>query len=264
MKKYEDHLITPQQITVIFNEGHPISISNDDTRYNSLLSLLRNKQFDQITDLVDQTGKLNKYLSEYTKGKFLVRHGVIIIDEEPLPDTLSDKLLELTDANEDTLPLEKFWQNLRKNPSKESVKDLFAFLRANKIPITSSGCFIAYKKVRTDYKDCHSGKICNKPGRIVKMLREQVNADRNVTCSYGLHVAAYSYASNFSSGVLLEVEVNPRDVVAVPPDYKQQKMRVCRYRVIRRATHEIKDLIYRREPRRTQFEELGDASEIAI
>ena len=264
MKKYEDHIITPQQITIIFSEGHPISVSNDDGRYPTVLSLLQNKNYDQIADIVDQSAKLNRYLDEYTKGKFLVRHGVIVIDNEPLPDALSDKLLELADANEDTLPLERFWQNLRKNPSRESIKDLFAFLRANMIPITRNGCFIAYKKVRTDYKDCHSGTICNKPGRIVKMLREQVNADRNVTCSYGLHVAAYQYASNFSNGILLEVEVNPRDVVAVPPDYKQQKMRCCRYRVIRRATHEIKDLIYRREPRKTEFEELGNENEISV
>ena len=80
------------------------------------------------------------------------------------------------------------------------------------------------------------------------MERGQVDADRERTCSFGLHVAAFSYASNFTGGILLEVEVNPRDVVAVPPDYNQQKMRVCRYRVLRRAENEIQELVYRRAP----------------
>jgi len=249
MKKYINHLITPQQITIIFDEGNPISIFKEDSRYTQLLDLLKelrdtpNENYDKITCLIDKPTQIN----EYTKGKFIVRDGVIHINNEALPNELSEKLLQLVDANEETRPLEKFWHNLKRNPSKESKRDLFAFLRANKIPITPNGCFIAYKKVRNDWMDCHTGTISNKPGTIVKMEREHVDGNRNNTCSTGLHVAAYSYASTFQTGIMLEVEVNPRDVVAVPPDYQQQKMRVCRYRVVRSAEKELDDLIYRQE-----------------
>jgi len=242
--KYEAHLITPQWITLIFSNTNPIFVSRDDARYPQVKSLLDKQRFDELPQIVDRSTQI----VEYTKGKFLVRNGVVIIDEESLPETLSDKLLQLIDANEDTTALERFWQNLRQNPSEDSRRDLFAFLRANKIPITMNGCFIAYKKVRPNYKDCRTGRISNKPGQIVKMERNRVDADRNRTCSSGLHVAAFSYADRFQAGRMLEVEVNPRDVVAVPPDYNEQKMRVCRYRVIRIASDgELNDLVYRRE-----------------
>lgn len=243
MKKYINHLITPQQITIIFNHGNPISVAKEDNRFAELRTLIDKEQFDKVVYLVDRPTQLN----ERSKGKFIVRDGVIHIDNEALPHELSDKLLELVDANEETRPLERFWQNLKRNPSKDSKKDLFAFLRVNKIAITPNGNFIAYKKISNDWKDCYTGTINNKPGTIVKMEREKVDGNRNNTCSTGLHVAAFSYANGFSGTILVEVEVNPRDVVAVPPDYNQQKMRVCKYRVIRRATEEIKDLIYRRE-----------------
>jgi len=245
MKTYEGHLITPQWITVIFDEGHPINIARDDARFDEVLHVIRSEQFGRLACLSDRSS----HIREYTKGKFHVKDGVIIVDGDFLPEALSDKLLALIDTGEDTTPLERFWQNLKKNPSRDSRHDLFEFLRANKIPITPNGCFIAYKKVRKDYTDCHTGKISNKPGQIVKMPRHQVDADRNRTCSSGLHVAAFAYANNFSSGHLLEIEINPRDVVAVPPDYNQQKMRVCRYRVIRHATTEIEDLVYRQKPK---------------
>jgi len=244
MKKYANHLITPQQITLIFDAGAPISVYRDDPGYEKVLSCLRSGEYDKVIGLIDKPTQIN----EYTKGKFVVRDGVVHIANEALPIELSDKLLELVDANEETQPLERFWQNLKRNPSKDSRQDLFAFLRANKIPITPNGCFIAYKKVRDNWLDSHSGTISNKPGTIVKMERSHVDANSSNTCSFGLHVAAYSYAFNFTGGILLEVEVNPRDVVAVPPDYNQQKMRVCRYRVLRRAEREIQELVYRKTP----------------
>lgn len=241
MKTYLNHLITPQQITIIFNEGNPISVHKDDSHYNSVLTSLREEDFTKVVYLIDKPTQIN----EHTKGKFLVRDGVVHISGEALPNELSDKLLALVEANEETQPLEKFWHNLKRNPSKDSKQDLFSFLRANKIPITPNGHFIAYKKVREDWLDCHTGTINNRPGSIVKMERDQVDKDRNHTCSSGLHVAAFTYAWNFSGGILLEVAVNPKDVVAVPTDYANQKMRVCKYRVIGRAEKELDELVYR-------------------
>lgn len=257
---YLSHLITPANITVVFSDSNPVSIPVEDSRYELVSELLQARRYEDLGAAID----FGERISHHTKGKFAVVNGVVVIEGEALPQTLSDKLLEFVEAKEDTTALEKFWQNLKKNPSKDSKQDLFDFMRANKMPITPNGHFIAYKRVRENYLDCYTGTICNKPGKVIKMLREEVDANRAHTCSAGLHVAAYSYASNFNmeKGILLEVEVNPRDVVAVPPDYKQQKMRVCRYRVIQRAIEEIPDLIYRRQRAKTEFEELGDDNEI--
>lgn len=176
--------------------------------------------------------------------QFEVEDGFVKIDGERLPSALSKRLIQFTEAKIDYAPLVAFWKNLKDNPSNESKNSLYGFLEANKIPITAKGTFIAYKGVRKDFLDSHSSTFDNTPGNIVKMDRDKVDSNRSQTCSYGLHVGAHEYAKGFGE-LLLEVEVNPRDVVAVPPDYDNQKMRVCEYKVLRVAPgHERQEEVY--------------------
>jgi hypothetical protein len=63
------------------------------------------------------------------------------------------------------------------------------------------------------------------------MARDLVDDNPNNTCSAGLHVACFDYAKGFGSR-LVEVKVNPRDVVCVPTDYNGTKMRTCRFEVV--------------------------------
>jgi bifunctional DNA-binding transcriptional regulator/antitoxin component of YhaV-PrlF toxin-antitoxin module len=133
--------------------------------------------------------------------------------------------------------------NLRQNPSEESRKDLYTFLEKNHVPITEDGYFVAYKGVNNDFTDNRTGSYDNSIGKTVKMPRDQVNPDRNQTCSTGLHVAAYEYAKGFAA-LLIEVKVNPRDVVSVPTDYNAQKMRVCEYTVVAECENELKEELY--------------------
>ena len=63
------------------------------------------------------------------------------------------------------------------------------------------------------------------------MARSEVQHDPSVGCHKGLHVGTWDYASSFGRGVVLEVEVDPRDVVSVPTDCGDAKLRCCRYRV---------------------------------
>jgi len=232
-KRYVDHLITPNTITVVFSEGDPISIVRGESnaaKFNHIISLITNKDFVDIPNIMDKA----YVIKVVTKGKFTVQEGTIVIDGEGLPTALSDKLLEMIDAGENTSYLENFWDNLGENPTDSARRDLYEFLIYNNVPITADGCIIVYKKVKDSYWDSYTGKTYqSKPGSVVKMPREFVDQNRNNTCSAGLHVAAYEYARNFSGTRLLECKVNPADVVAVPPDYRAQKMRVCRYEVLR-------------------------------
>jgi hypothetical protein len=55
------------------------------------------------------------------------------------------------------------------------VTELYGFLEKGNLPITNDGHFLAYKKVRKDYKDCHSGTMDNSIGQVVEMERNQVD-----------------------------------------------------------------------------------------
>ena len=49
----------------------------------------------------------------------------------------------------------------------------------------------------------------------------------------GLHVGTFDYAQGWGrNGKVLEVRVNPRDIVSVPHRLRAQKLRCCRYRVV--------------------------------
>ena len=154
------------------------------------------------------------------------------IDGEETPEFLQDKIFAFMELGINYDYLAEFWRNLRDNPSFRARRDLYAFLNKNGHPITENGCFLAYKKVRANYTDSYSGKFDNSIGTVVEMEREQVDDDPTRICSTGLHVANLNYAKSFGGERLVVCEVNPKDVVAIPVDYNQEKMRVCCYKVV--------------------------------
>jgi hypothetical protein len=176
-----------------------------------------------------------------TSGVFSVENNVIILrgTNIPVPELIVKKLLELEKEAKPILPLLRFWRKLSSNPSENSRKDLYTFMTKNNIPITEDGDIVTEKGVSQrsksypgDLVDDRTKTMDNSIGSYVTMDRSKVNADSSVTCSHGLHVAAPDYVRNaYSSSILVECIVNPRDVVSVPKDYNATKMRVCAYRV---------------------------------
>jgi hypothetical protein len=241
---YINHIRTLRSITIIPSTGKPIIIPCESPKYEQISRMLDEGRYSDVLNILDVKTALKVANSKF---KFSDEKARLEIEGEVLPKALSDRLIQFVKSKIDTKPLEAFWANLRKNPTESSRNDLFAFLEANHFPITDDGCFVAYKRVHATFKDMHTNTIDNSPGRTVEMPRSAVDASR-ATCSTGLHVAAYEYADkhfNSGQGLLIEIKVNPRDVVAVPPDYNQQKMRVCKYKVVRVCTKgESSELIY--------------------
>ena len=82
------------------------------------------------------------------------------------------------------------------------------------------------------FVDSYSGTIKQSIGSVVKMPREECDSDRNQTCSTGLHVGAWDYSKNFSGNTMIYIKVNPMNVVAVPTDYNNGKLRCCEYQIV--------------------------------
>jgi len=189
--------------------------------------------------------------------------------DEVIPEQLSVYMRKALEAKIDLTPYNNFWKNLVLNPDKAVRAQLFSFLEHNGHPITNNGYFLAYKAVVVKKKyDKNTGeevKIIQydeetgnevvqpytqemvytsiqtgpygsiiKVGEPVSMPREECDSDPTRTCSHGLHVGSMDYVHNFgyTDKVVLEVLINPRNVVAVPIDYNNTKMRVCEYYVL--------------------------------
>lgn len=216
-----------------------IDIANRQDLLDKAFECIREEDEQGLIALLDKKEAVRKWADDliYVDENDVVRFKT---DDSEIPDAISKKIIAMHSENLPYRPLINFWNNLKKNPSQRSIEQLFGFLETNHHPITPDGKFIAYKKITrlADGRlvDSHTKKVCNEVGEIVQMNRDNVNPDPNQTCSTGLHVASWEYAQSFSGDVLVEVEVHPKDVVAVPVDYNQQKMRTCEYKV--RAVYE--------------------------
>lgn len=171
-------------------------------------------------------------LARLTSGMVSVVGSTVYFKQNPVRDALAEKLVQLLDEGFDATPWAKFMERISENPSERSRECLFAFLEKHGAPITEDGHFLAFKRVRSDFKDIHSGKFDNSVGQTVEIDRSKVDDDPERTCSHGLHVAASSYLDNYASASknkTIVVKVDPADVVAVPSDYNHAKMRVCKY-----------------------------------
>jgi len=209
--------------------------------FEKVNKLFQNRQYDKIEEIADFSKKINLW----SKKKILVVDGEMYIDDARVPVDLTKTIFSFADNDIDPAPLLNLWDNIQKNPQPESIVDLYSFLSANNVPITEDGCFIAYKRVDDNFRDLQTHTFDNSPGQTVKMDRKDVVLDREITCASGLHAAAYQYAKDFyKSGRLVEVKINPINVVSVPIDYDQQKMRVCEYEVIRECEEEYTKPLY--------------------
>jgi hypothetical protein len=138
-------------------------------------------------------------------------------------------------AGEDPTPLMKFWERLQRNPSFRSVQQLWNFMDHEGIPLTPEGTFLTYKSINGDLTDHHTGQVDNTPGVVNEMPRNKISDDPNEACHYGYHVGALPYVENFGRGNnrrIIICEVDPENVVCVPYDSSQHKMRVCKYKVL--------------------------------
>jgi hypothetical protein len=239
---------------VLFMNNKPQKFASSDPKYAAVIAALRLPS-DQ------QEAAIEKALQEGCPNRDIAKNGFqvnvaaqeVAYHGELLPAPLAQKVFSLIEQNLPVTLLEKFWENLKKNPSYNSVRELYDFLSYKELPITEDGCFLAYRGLGNDFYsirgntstkviqgDVNSqGQIYNGVGEHIEVQRNCVDDDRNQTCSPGLHAGSWDYARDWSQGKMVVVKINPKDVVSVPSDYNCQKLRCCAYTVVSEVEVEI-------------------------
>lgn len=238
MSKVNYHLLTDS--VIINHKAKTTIVRRGDPRFKDVVLCIKDDRLDDIPELLDTE-------AIFAKRGLELKDGLLSMGGEALPLSLSDRVMRLV---EEQMPIDvmvKFWANLKANPSFNSRKMLYDFLTHNGHPLTEDGCFIAYRGVREDFTDKHTGKFDNSVGQTCEIPRNEVDDNPNNTCSHGLHVACHSYAKGFGEQ-LIEVKVNPKDVVAVPTDYNGTKMRVCKFEVMAVCEKIRTESVYNVEP----------------
>jgi len=187
---------------------------------------------DELIGLMSPGEYIRSTLQDSSTTYIDIRGGILYYGDEPVHSTLGLKVIDMIREGFEIDPWVRFAENVYANPFKQSRDELYTFLEKANLPITEDGCFIAYKKVNSDYRDVFSNKFDNSIGLVLEMPRELVDDDRNRTCSYGFHFCSESYLKNFGGSHVMLVKINPRDVVSIPNDYDFAKGRTCKYEVI--------------------------------
>ena len=220
------YVISGNRVYVSINDEVTVIQKGSDPRFHEILAAIRNDDEAEVRRLISE--------GEVKLGKLKVSRKGVKFDTKTLHPAFAKAYLYAAEADKSAIEL--FFKNVAENPNKDSQADLANFLLRNALPITDRGTFLAYRYVNDKFYDCHTGTMDNMIGNSVEMAREECDSDREKTCSRGLHVCHYSYLANNGTTHLV-VEINPRDVVAVPTDYNGAKMRVCRFRVLSTVDH---------------------------
>lgn len=229
----------------IFNGNGTISIMIDgkmkpiDTahgNYDAIKNAIISCEWDIIPNLINIKEQVESAIqASTTAGKVTIENGEVFYNNKAIHNSLTARIIDMARQGFDIGYMVKFLENLMKNPSFRAVNELYGFLESGSIPITENGTFLAYKKIRNNWTDIHSGTFDNSIGAVCEMPRNMVDEDSSRTCSAGLHVCSYDYLAHFSRDNCDRVvicEINPSDVVSIPADYNNTKMRVCKYTVI--------------------------------
>lgn len=224
------------------------TVARDHQNFAQIKDAIRAKDPLAIIRLIDIQAQVREYVQKTSRPDSVfnveVKNGCIYINDYVLDNELARRTKMLM---EEGLPFEHmvlFLKNVLQNPSYNSQKQLFRFLSNHKLPITDDGCFLAYKGVRDDWTDRHSGKFNNAVGATNEMPRYCVDDNPANDCSHGFHIGTIDHARSFGSGGhIIIVKIDPKDVVSVP-NSNTTKLRCCKYTVVSEYGGDLEYPIY--------------------
>lgn len=284
LSKIDDYRTGRQSILVTLNDGDKVAshnVSSTHHHFDKIKNLVEDftnnrilveefcKTFTQLVEPIQEVREKLTRVADVSDGRLSIRGSRVFFDHDPVDPTLEAHILRL--LNEDGSPrnlsnwkaFAKFVEKLYANMDAHIRDQFFGWLSYESF--TGSGFTLTKDGNLIGYKGCAgtpempvsvhhgpaivdgepvNGAVPNVIGSTVEMARSKVTNDPRVGCAAGLHVGTYDYAKGWARGVLLTVEVDPRDVVSVPTDCDAQKIRVCRYKVIDSVEQKIESTGY--------------------
>lgn len=252
---------------VMILDGSAATVSPSHINFKRIKDDLEAGNFANIKSLYDIADSVKKA----TNGEIDLSSSATDVSVKVSGDTvkyaIAERIIKGLGMGEDMNKYKLFMANCHLNPSKLAIEELYQFLEKCDLPITDDGCFLAFKKVDSDFYDLHSHTVPHyTPDHLTKiaagpellegsygkrnevrlsyvyesgvrhlqlsMPREDVDSNRSNTCSSGLHFCSKSYLPYFGlaeSAKILILKINPKDVVSIPTDYDLSKGRASSY-----------------------------------
>lgn len=233
------YIITSNTINISFDDKDFVMAKSND-KFEQVVEAIAAEDWPLLFNLMQPARMIQEQLSskstleqQLSDMTLSGQYDEIVYNGTVVNSAMVDVMLEMLALRIDISHMVAFLDNLAVNPSKRAVDELYGFIEACNLPITADGHFLAYKKIRNNYTDCHTGTMDNSIGATVEMPRNQVDDQKDSTCSMGLHFCSRQYLNHFSGARLVVVKINPADVVSIPTDYNNSKGRACKYVILK-------------------------------
>jgi hypothetical protein len=236
-------------VLIVFKaDGSNVIVPPDHPRFDEIFQglVVSKPQDASVVDLIDLNQLVERVFTPISQN-ITVLDGEVFFDGDPIDPLLSSTILDFLDEG-DAGALVNFTEKLYTNIDADVRENLFRWLKNVDLTLTPDGNIIGYKGLTSNFGSItqgpgivngveQNGSLDNTPGNLLEMARSLVVANPSIGCAVGLHVGTRKYATNFASptGKVVIVEVDPRNVVSVPYDCGDQKMRVSKYRVLEEA-----------------------------
>ena len=253
------HIVNDKVTAVVDNQMY--SCDQTHKNYDKIIAAIKAGDADELPSLFSMARAVSDYVSP--SGRLKVQDNRVFYREGsgdraqwfPIHFEMVDHLLELMEFGAPIDAFVNFVERVMKNPSSECIEELFPFMYRGQdiqkyLPILPDGRFIAYKRVRPDWFDFHSGTVryvslqekypdweqrgmswlLSQPGHMIGSPRWCVDSNINRECSTGYHVGRYEYINNFHEDVvdshILKMACDPSQVVAAKRDGSMKKVRM--------------------------------------
>jgi len=238
-----------------FDAGH--------CEYSGLVDAVRDGDSESFLNLIE----MGTVVEEWSEGSFEMRDGFLYFEDEVVANQPTERILNMIKSGWDHKPMLAYLERLYNNVSNRAVQESYTWCSHKGLPITEDGMLVGYKGVAVydgedtvdkmgntlqsgDYVDKYTGKtfrnnLMDNPS----MNRRKVSDDCTQGCAAGLHVGTYDYADSWAGngGVVVLVKFDPANIVSVPTDCDQQKMRVTEYTVIGVAREQLDEEVFTME-----------------
>jgi hypothetical protein len=234
------HIESSNTFTFFTEDGKCHTITRDNPNYSTIVNIIKTDP-DNIQqalsllkkNIVEHLGERGLRIDFNNYDAFF--NGTLIRNQPALSEIYKYKL-----NSQDSTHIQLFLEKLLQNPIYDTISDLFNFVKSNNMPITADGDFLAYKVVNWAYTSANN--TANNIGELIQpvMSWENVDSDRNNTCSRGYHFCSWEYITSYFGDLeqikrkkqrILVVKVNPNQVAAIPTDYNESKGRAITYMI---------------------------------
>ncbi len=249
-----NYILNQESITLMTNEGVPLIATKGHPSFQKVRKAILNEDFETALDLLQPRSQIEKCSENIT-----IQENEVFYKNYPINLTVTATLLGMIREGAKNLdPWLKHVELLMENPNSKSREELYDFLSYKGLPIDEDGYVLAYRGVNNELwsksgnlntivlqgRVNDRGQIWNGVGETIEVDRGSVDGDRSRGCSHGLHVGSFDYATSWAgeNGRIILIRFSPADAVSVPSDCNFQKLRVCKYEVVKEITESPKEL----------------------